>query len=184
MGPGLNTIKTLTQFIFVADRPAKADLLVVPGSSQLNLLKKAVKLYKHGFVKKILFTGGFNQKINQNEADFGLNYALRGGIPNRNISTETSSSNTKENAVEAAKLIKKGHLKHSTIMLLCKPYHSRRLKMTFSSIFPKAKVIIVPVEDDRKITRLNWWKDKNKTQKVMEEVKKIGEYYMKGDLSL
>jgi len=181
---GLATIKAITDFIFVKDKPKRADLIIVPGSSQKQLPKKAVNLYKNGLAPKILFTGGFNQKIGKNESDFGKEIALKEKVPLKDILAENKSSNTKENAEEAKKIIKKYKISCKRIILVSKPYHSRRLKMTFAKVFPRSEIIIIPVMDERRITPGNWWKDKEKTARVMEEIKKIGEYYLKGDLSL
>jgi hypothetical protein len=41
----------------------------------------------------------------------------------------------------------------------------------------------IHIVDVRDITKDNWFKDKEKTTKVMEEVQKIGEYYLRGGLS-
>ncbi|MGB9706656.1 MAG: YdcF family protein [Microgenomates group bacterium] len=181
---GLNTVKAITKFIFVEDKPQKADLIIVPGSSHPQLPQKAVSLYKEGFAPKILFTGGFNSKIRENECNFGKKIALKRGVPGKDIFCEKKSSNTKENALEAAKIVEKHKLPSRKIILISKPYHARRLKMTFAKFFPRSKLLIIPVKDKRKITSKNWWKSKEKIAKVMEEVQKIGEYYLKGDLSL
>ena len=184
MEPRLKDIEAITNFIFINDIPVKADLIIVPGSSHSQLPKKAVYLYKKGLSKKILFTGGFNPKISQNECCYGKDIALASGIPQKDICCECISSNTKENALESHKIVEKYKLAHKTIFLVCKPYHARRLKMTFSKIFSKSYLLMIPTKDERNITRNNWWKDKDKTVKVMEEIGKIGEYFLKGDLSL
>jgi len=181
---GLATVKAITNFIFVKDKPKRADLIIVPGSSQRQLPQKAIALYKKGFAPKILFTGGFNPKIGKNECDFGKEIALRAGVSLRDILSENHSSNTKENAEEAAKIVKNYKIPCKRIILVSKPYHSRRLKMTFAKFFPQSELLIIPVVDERKINSKNWWKNKEKIDRVMEEIKKIGEYYLKGDLSL
>jgi len=174
---GLKTVKAVTDFIFVKDKPRKADLIIVSGSSQRQLPQKAITLYKAGLAPKILFTGGFNPKIDKNECDFGKEIALKKGVAQGDILTENKSLNTKE-------IIKNYKIPCKRIILVSKPYHSRRLKMTFAKFFPRSELLIVPVMDERKITSKNWWKDKEKITRVMEEIKKIGEYYLKGDLSL
>lgn len=180
----LTAIKAITDFIFVKDLPVEADLIIVPGSSHPQLPKKAVSLYKKRFASRILFTGGFNQKINQKESNFGKKIALRLNVPLKDIICEDQSSNTKENASKAARLVKRHHLICKKILLVCKPYHARRLEMTFSKFFPKSRLFLIPAKDERDITRRNWWRDEEKITKVMEEVGKISEYFQKGDLSL
>ena len=56
--------------------------------------------------------------------------------------------------------------------------------MTFISSFKDSDIKIANVVDDRNITKDNWYKDKTKTEKILEEVEKIGKYFLKGDLSL
>lgn len=183
MEQGLTTIEAITNFIFVKDLPIKADLIIVSGSSHPQLAKKAVELYK-SFAKKILFTGGFNPKINKKECDFGAEIAIDLGVSEKDILREGYSSNTKENAIESANLIKRQGLVYKTILLVCKLHHARRLKATFIRVFPKSRLLIIPIKDERNITRENWWKKKKKIDIVMGEVKKIGEYFLRGDLSL
>lgn len=184
MESGLKTIKAITEFIFEENKPRKSDLIIVPGSSHYQLPQKACELYLKGLTDKVIFTGGFNPKINMAECDFGKEIALRLGVSRKDIFCEKVSSNTKENAREASKLIKKHHINHKRILLVCKPYHARRLIMTFAKVFPKSRLLMIPVKDERNITKINWWKAKKKIDEVMEEMGKISEYFFKGDLSL
>lgn len=178
-----DTIKTISNFIFVQDPLVKADLIIVPGSSHKQLPLKAVQLFKKGFAKNILFLGGINEKLNKNESEWGSEIARDKNVPEKNIYIETRSTNTKENAQESLKLIKDKNLPHKKVILVSKPYHARRLKMTFQKLFTNSELRVIPVTDDRKIEKNNWWKDNMKSQKVMEELGKISEYYLKGDLS-
>ena len=178
----LNTIILITNFIFLKHRLQKADLIIVPGSSHPQLPQKAALLYQKGFAKKILFTGGFNPKSGKNDCDFGKKIALAESVAEEDIFCENQSTNTKENAIEARKLIQAKRLKSKTILLVCKTYHARRLQMTFGKIFPKSRLFFIPVIDKRKITKFNWWESKEKADMVMDELRKIGEYFLKGDL--
>ncbi|MEK7154764.1 MAG: YdcF family protein [Patescibacteria group bacterium] len=184
MERGLNTVNSITNFVFAQNPPSQADVIIVPGSSHRQLALTAVKLYKKRLAKKIIFTGGFNQKLGKSEADFGTEIALKKGVPDIYILRETKSKNTKENALQALVVIKKHKLAFKKILLISKPYHARRLKMTFSKVFPRSQLFVIPIEDDRKINRHNWWKSAEGIAKVMEELEKISQYYNKGDLSL
>lgn len=179
-----NNIKAITNFIFLEDKKVRGDLIIVPGSSQDQLSKMATRLYKKGFASKIIFVGGFNRKINKKEAVFGREIAIKYGVNGKDIYISNFSSNSKENAIEALKVIKEYGLKYQKILLVCKTYHSRRIKMTFAKLFLKSEIIVVPTRDYRNITSKNWWKNKNKIKVVMSEIKKIGMYYSKGDLSI
>lgn len=177
-------ISILSDFIFEKDELERADIIIVPGSGQSELPREAARLYKKKFAPKILFTGGLNPEIKVFESDFDKKIAIDQGVAPKDIFTESKSSNTKENATEALGVIKKNKLAYKKILLICKTYHARRLKMTFAKVFSKSHLIVVPVKDARNITKENWWKEKKKVERVMKEVEKIGKYYLKGDLSL
>lgn len=180
----LEIIKAISNFIFVNDILKKSDVIIVPGSSQLSLINKAVELYKRNYADKIIFTGGFNVKINKIESEYALEIAIKAGVPRNCIFVEKISTNTKENAIEAKRIVVNNKLDVKKIILVSKTYHSRRLKMTFCAEFGKQEIIVIPVIDDRKITKFNWWKNEDKKKIVLGEVQKIGEYSLKGDLLL
>jgi len=176
--------KVICNFIFISDKPVKADLIIVPGSSHKELPLKAIELYLKRFSRKIIFTGGYNNKLGQIESEFGKKMAISRGVKPEDIITESVSSNTKENAREAFNQINEYKLPSKTILLISKSYHARRLKMTFAKVFKKSHLLIIPVNDNLNISRENWWKDEEKKAKIYEEIKKIVKYFIKGDLYL
>lgn len=180
----LTTIKAITKFVFFEDNPQEADLIIVPGTRFKQLPEKACDLYKKGFASKILFAGGLNPKSGQIESKHAKGIALRMGVSKEDIVCENKSKNTKENAINSKKLVEKLKLKHKRVLLISKTYHARRLLMTFKKFFPESKFFVIPVEDKRKINKRNWWKSKKKARQVMEEVEKIGKYFLKEDLSI
>lgn len=180
----LDIIRLISNLIFIEDEVAGADLMIVPGSSQLSVVKKAVGIYKKGLCKKIIFTGSFNDKLLETESEWSRSYALKRGVCNGDIFCESKSTNTKENAVFARKLAKSHNLKLTTIIIPCKTYHAMRVKMTFRSEFPTSRLLIIPVVDQRQIIKSNWYRDVEKKQIVMKELEKIGCYFLKGDISL
>lgn len=118
------------------------------------------------------------------ESQFQKQYLIDNGVPKEYILNESKSTNTKENAIYAKEVLDKEKIKYRKIILISKAYHSRRILMTFKNTFPNCDIKIAPVVDDRNITKDNWYLDKEKTAKVMEEVQKIGKYFLKGDLSI
>ncbi len=178
----LKIIKAITNMIFLEDEPVKSDIIIVPGSSQMEIVKKAVELYKLEVSNKIIFTGSFNEKIQEYESEYGREYALKQGVKKGDIYIEKKSTNTKENAIYSRKIIIKHDLKSKRILIPCKSYHSMRIKMSFLSEFPKSIISTIPTVDSRNITRNNWWKSGEKTEIVMGEVEKIGQYFLKGDI--
>lgn len=179
-----NSIKSITNFIFVEDDLEKSDLIIAPGTFRIEIINKALEVYKQGYAKYILTTGGVLNENGVSESQFQKEYLIEGGVRKENVFNESKSTNTKENAVYAKKLLDMEKMEYGKIILISKTYHSRRILMTFKETFPKSDILIVPVVDDRDITKDNWYKERGKSAKVMEEVEKIGKYFLKGDLRL
>lgn len=178
----MNTIKAITNLVFVENEILKSDIILVPGSSHIQLIEKSVELFNKGVANLIVYTGGFNSKIDNIESEWAKEYALSKEIPEKSIIIETKSTNTMENALEAEKILKQSKVLYKIITLVTKNQHSRRSLMTFSKVFTKSEIKIVSVEDTRGINKENWYKDKEKSEIVMGEVEKIGKYFLKGDL--
>lgn len=178
-------IKDITNFIFLEIKPIKKGILIVPGTYRPQIVKKAYEVYSLKKAKFIITTGGVNQSdYDVCESEFQRDYLLKKGVPKEIIYFETKSTNTKENAVEALKIAKKHKLDKSHIILVSKTYHARRIYMTYRNVFVGSDISLVTVVDERKITKNNWYRDKKKKEKVMEEVEKIGKYFLRGDLSI
>ena len=62
------------------------------------------------------------------------------------------------------------------MIIVCKNYHSRRVKLTFESVFKGSKIMIAPVCDSTGITSFNWYTSEQKRRIVFGEVEKIGRY--------
>ncbi len=178
------TVAAITNFIFVDDEVDRADVIILPGSSHIQLIKRAIQLYLEEKAGLLIFTGGYNEKIQQTESEWAKKLAIEAGIPESAILTESRSTNTKENAIEARSLLEKSAIDPKVIVLPSKTYHSRRLLMTFQKLFPNCEILISGVTDGRDITRDNWTESPEKIAVVMEEIRKISAYYLKGDLEL
>ena len=47
-------LKQIEDFIFIEDKPEKADVIFVPGNGYPQMAEKAAELYRNGFAPKIL----------------------------------------------------------------------------------------------------------------------------------
>lgn len=177
-------IKSISDLIFISDKLSKSNVIIVPGTFRLDIVKKALEVYNEGLAPYVITTGGIRNEEGLTESEFQKQYLINHGVPSEIILNEIKSTNTKENAVYARKELDNKKIEYKNIILISKTYHARRILMTFLPSFPDSDIKIASVIDDRNITKDNWYKDKEKTEKVLEEVKKIGEYFLKGDLSL
>ncbi|TGN07004.1 YdcF family protein [Leptospira ilyithenensis] len=107
-------------------------------------LLDAVRIYKAGKAKKILFTGGsgllFADKYR--EADLANKILLDLGVPKEDILLERESKNTYENATESAKILNSRGFKD--IILVTSAFHFRRA----SGCFNKQRIVFYSYPTD------------------------------------
>jgi uncharacterized SAM-binding protein YcdF (DUF218 family) len=92
----------------------------------VDRLMQALKLYKKGIVKKIVFTGG-DATILQNhvkEADVIKQYLIDIGIPVEDLIFENESRNTHENATYVYKILKPKST--DKLLLITSAFHMKR----------------------------------------------------------
>lgn len=109
-------------------------------------LLQAIELYKHGFIKKIIFTGGSGSILHpdKKEGMFVKRYLLTLGIPEQDFFIENESRNTHENAVMTKQLIDDKNIK-GDFLLITSAFHMRRSL----ACFKKAEITVVPYSTDR-----------------------------------
>ncbi|NGY88777.1 YdcF family protein [Bacillus megaterium] len=111
----------------------KADATIVLGANAWGdkpspVLRERVNhsiwLYKNGYVKKIIFTGGRGEGSTYSESEVSKKYAMDKGIPEMDILIETQSKITEENLEYAFNVSRKHNLK--TFILVSDPLHMKR----------------------------------------------------------
>jgi len=60
----------ITDFILVESKISPADVILIPGASQPQLMEKAALFYHQGFAPFILPSGGANPKLELTEWEF------------------------------------------------------------------------------------------------------------------
>lgn len=53
-------LKQIEDFMFIEDKPEKADVIFVPGNGYPQMAEKAAELYRNGFAPKILPSGRYS----------------------------------------------------------------------------------------------------------------------------
>jgi uncharacterized SAM-binding protein YcdF (DUF218 family) len=87
-------------------------------------LNHAIQLYERNFVKRLILTGGYGEGDSRSESAVGAAYAIARGVPANRIVTESVSHTTKENLIEANRLM----IEHGwkSALLVSDPLHMRR----------------------------------------------------------
>lgn len=119
----------------------KADVIIVLGcgfksnkkdigKESKSRVKKGVRLYKKGLAKKILMSGG---EIKKPLSYYMKKYAIKLGVPSKNIYEENKSKNTIRNAIFSKQIVTKN--KWKKIILVTSDYHMTRSLFIFKHVF-------------------------------------------------
>ncbi len=98
-------------------------------------LMQAIELYKKGYIKKILFSGGSGSIIRQDmkEGIYAKRYLLTLGIPETDILIESESNNTRENALFSKEILEK-QPGGKSYLLITSAFHMRRALGCFHQV--------------------------------------------------
>ncbi|UHA58643.1 YdcF family protein [Metabacillus litoralis] len=87
-------------------------------------INHSISLYKNGYVKKVIFTGGKGSENDYTEAEVAKDYAIENGIEEKDILIETRSRITEENLIYAYDIALFNKLK--TFTIVSDPLHMKR----------------------------------------------------------
>lgn len=117
----------------IQDDAAPSDVIIVLGAAAYDAkpspvleerLRHGIDLYRRGLAPKLLFTGGFGTGARFAESQVAQRYALRLGVPARDILIETVSRTTQQNMQQAAIVMRAQDL--HTAILVSDPLHMAR----------------------------------------------------------
>jgi uncharacterized SAM-binding protein YcdF (DUF218 family) len=186
---GINFIKEITSFIFVEDKPEKADIIFVPGSSWPEPAEKAAKLWLDGYAPYILPSGKYSmskgyfpgaitkadkyQGVYNTEWEFMKDIVVSNGVNENSILKEANATWTKENAFKSREITDRYNLDIRKAIICCKSFHAKRCLMFYSYSYPETQFVVCPVDVDG-ITKENWFKTEVGVDNVMGELSRCG----------
>lgn len=114
---------------------------------------QAVYLYKTGKVKKLLISGGSGSILHRKvtEADRVYEFLVRTGIPQKHLLMETNSRNTRENAVESARLLNVSQ-PDAKCLLITSAFHMKRSM----GCYQKVHLDVTPYKTDFMSEQRKW----------------------------
>lgn len=108
----------------------KADaIVVVSGGDTVSRTDKAIAVWKAGYADKIIFSGASANKSVEPNAVVMERRARKAGIPAAATYVEQDSRDTRENAKNSVKILKK--IGARDVILVSSSYHLRRVRMNF-----------------------------------------------------
>lgn len=115
------------------DEKTKSDVAIVLGAATYGdevspvfkeRINHGIWLYENGYVKKLIFTGGYGEDNEYSDAYIAKNYAEEQGIPSEDILIEEKSTITQENIKNAKEMMDENSYK--TAIIVSDPLHMKR----------------------------------------------------------
>jgi len=185
----LKWISDITNFIFLEDTPAPADIIFVPGNGHALPSELAAKLYTAGYAPYVLPSGryaigtdGFaGQKSGSRlyEGEFETEWAfmrrilMENGVPEHAILREDEATYTYQNAIFSRKRTDELGLTVSRAIICCMPVHARRARMYYETLYPDAELLVCPARG-ADVTRENWTQSEDGIDAVLGEMERCG----------
>ena len=189
-------INDITNFIFVEDKPQKVDAIFLPGGSHPEQPEYAVELYRKGYAKWLIPSGGVSVKRDswpgvrskadiyngdyQSDCEFFIDVFIKNGVPADTIIGEDKSGHTRDNAFLSRMVVDEKGIEIKTAIIVCKAFHARRCLMLYQMAFPNTTFYVCPVVC-LGITRDNWYKSEQGIDRVLGELARCGNQFV-GDI--
>ncbi len=189
-------INDITNFIFIEDKPQKVDAIFLPGGSHPEQPEYAAELYRKGYAKWLIPSGGVSVKRDkwpgvrskadiycgdyQSDCEFFTDVFVKNGVPADAIVGEDKSGHTRDNAFLSRKLVDENGLEINTAIIVCKAFHARRCLMLYQMAFPDTTFYVCPVVC-MGITKDNWYKSEQGIDRVLGELARCGNQFV-GDI--
>ena len=187
-----NTIKAITDFIFIENIPQKSDFIFMPGGSHPELGEKSAEIWKDGYAPMVFTSGGVSIKSGKfpgpksktdtyngdykTDCEFLTDVLIKNGIPSNRIIGEDKSGYTKQNAEFTRHALDTFGIEVNKAIVVCKSFHARRCLMCYELYFPKTEFYVVTVNGFG-ITSDNWYKSEYGIRRVMGELARCGQQF-------
>ena len=154
------------RFLCVESGAVKADVMVVLGGGSHDRPERAAVLFKEHSTPLILLSGAGDARISRR-------FLITLGVSPQAIETENQSRTTKENALDAIKLLRKQHARR--VIIVTSWYHSRRALACFEHYAPEIQFYSRPSYAGY---RRDDWARLNLTRRIYLEYFKLFGYWM------
>ena len=173
-GDSTMTDDQITELLFVREEPVRADLAMVFGAANEEDLarrtRQGVRLYREGYVPRLLVTGGGILALARPEAVRMADLSRRLGVPDADLLVESRSNTTVANARYSLDLLRERGLLEglATVLLVSSEWHMRRVLLTVRATFPGGiRLVCCPTTEG--CTRENWTASEACRREVIRE---------------
>lgn len=176
-------IQDITNFIFVEDKPEKADIIFIPGGNQGAIAVKAAELYRAGYAPLVLPSGRFSKPVGHcgipgyaTEWQFLQEILLAEGVPPEAVLEEQQATYTYENAIYSRQVTDRLGLVIRRAILCPQACHARRALLYYEILYPDTEFYVCPAVT-RGISRDNWFLEDEKIDAVLSELERCGSQF-------
>ncbi|WP_016907987.1 YdcF family protein [Streptomyces xiaopingdaonensis] len=121
------------------------DAAIGLGSHDLGVAARSADLYREGFFKTLVCTGGNSpttaEVFPRGEAVHYREHAIDLGVPAEAILLEPNAGNTGQNITFSRKLLAAAGMHPASVLLVSKPYMERRAFATARKLWPDVDVV-------------------------------------------
>lgn len=142
-------LATAWDFMRLVHPPRPADLILTLGSFDANAAVHAARLWHEGLAPRIIMSGGVAHRgglldtgWDRSEARVFADVARRQGVPAEAILLEERAENTGDNFTFARELAGSAGLDARTLLVVAKPYMTRRGFATGRKVWPEAGLVM------------------------------------------
>jgi len=193
-----DTVRQITEFLFISKKESELnryDCVIFLGNDDISgNVQTLNKLKNNGHFTdsvRIILSGntGLLNKGKESEAMRMFQLAVQNGWKENHFILECRATNCKENLAFSKELIltNGGFDQFQNILCIGRAFMLRRALMSAAALnYPMEKLSFWGTIDieGANIGPDTWWKTKRATQRVMEELRRISDYTLAGDLSL
>lgn len=133
-------LQTVWDYLRVDSRlPESADAIVVGGAALMtDMAQRAAELYHKGIAKVIIVSGFASEDSRPGESEAALinRVLLANGVPHENIFLDEKASNTGENIINSAQILRDLRIAAQKVVLVHKPFMTRRFLATAEAQWP------------------------------------------------
>lgn len=170
-------------FLVLQDVLQPADVIHVISGADYRT-DYAIQLYKQGYGKQILFTGGWCSIHRYYHGRHGAERAAMQGVASGSIIIDESTvTSTFDEAVLVQKFIAGSPTAVRSVMVISDPYHMRRVRWTYRKILGDDVLVeLAPVPFEATPYQRIWWSDPASRQYVTQEYLKTVYYFARYQL--
>ena len=141
-----SNLKVIWDYMHMNMQLGNVDCIIGFGNYNDDIALRAAELYRQGYSKRILFTGGLGRNTNDlwtgSEAERFSEIAIQQGVPKQDIIIESKSTNTAENILFTRQLFQKMSLNINKIIAVHQPFMERRIYAALKVYWPEINALI------------------------------------------